>query len=83
MAAIGYAKKGRSDFLAKYYRRKIQEGKRPMTWLTRFATNCYIEFFRVSKPIVYLLIFKIWGRLGADCFGDVQVYCLRIYASLL
>jgi transposase len=31
MAAIGFAKKGRTDFLAKYYMRKIAEGKRPMT----------------------------------------------------
>ena len=49
MAAIGYAKKSRSDFLAKYYRRKIQEGKRPMTVVNAIRNKLVHRIFSCIK----------------------------------
>nr|WP_250773258.1 transposase [Dyadobacter sp. MSC1_007] len=49
MAAIGYAKKSRTDFLAKYYRRKIEEGKRPMSVLNAVRNKLIHRIFSCIK----------------------------------
>lgn len=45
MAAIGCAKKDRADFLGQYYRRKIKEGKRPMSVLNAIRNKLIHRIF--------------------------------------
>lgn len=49
MAAVGCAKKNRTDFLGKYYRRKIEEGKRPMSVLNAVRNKLIHRIFSCVK----------------------------------
>nr|WP_295924891.1 transposase [uncultured Dyadobacter sp.] len=53
MAAVGYAKKGQNDFLGKYYKRKIQEGKKPMSVLNAVRNKLIQRIFACVKAGTY------------------------------